>query len=100
MFDFWSQELTVEETDQLLDKVVTEIKKRKLELPFSMVVEMHLPLANVLGQASVGLAPFLVPVLGFDMVNNYSRLFSKRENMEALLDRLERQDTVLEEVEV
>lgn len=89
MHDFWQTELTEQEIETLLDKAVEGIHKRRLEVPAVLALEMHKPLAGVGAQAAVAFAPFLVPVLGFDFVNNYSRLLSRRENIERLLQKLE-----------
>jgi hypothetical protein len=51
---------------------------------------MHKPLAYVGANASLAFAPFAVPFLGYDFVNNYSRLFSDRSNVERLIEKLER----------
>lgn len=87
--DFWSQELTDEEADQLIEKAVREITKRKLTTPAILFLEMHKPLGYIGSQAAIALSPFIVPFIGFDFVNNYSRLFAKRENIEKLIVRLE-----------
>lgn len=87
--DFWSEELTPEQTEALLDKATLEFSKRGLQAPAILFFEMHKPLANVLGHASLAFSPFLVPILGYGAVNDYSRLLSKRENVEALIQRLE-----------
>lgn len=87
--DFWSKELTDEEAEQLIDKAVSEIQKRKLITPAILFLEMHKPLGYIGSQAAIALSPFIVPFVGFDFVNNYSRLFSKRENIEKLIVRLE-----------
>jgi hypothetical protein len=92
MFDLWQQELTDEETDKLIDKAADMIRKRKLELPAMLFFESHKPLAFVGANTAVTFAPFLVPFLGFDNVNDYSRLFSKRENIEELLNRLDQKE--------
>lgn len=89
MFDFWETELSEEEADKLIDKAVSEIRRRKLEVPAILAIEMHKPLAYVGANAAVALSPFLVPFLGFDAINDYSRLFLKRDNVERLLARLE-----------
>jgi hypothetical protein len=87
--DFWSEDLTEEETEALLNKAALEIKRRKLQTPVILALEMHKPLASIGGQAAVVFAPFMVPILGYDFVNNYSRLLSKKENIERLIRRLE-----------
>lgn len=89
MFDFWKDELTPDEEEKLIDKAAREIERRKLEAPAILALEMHKPLAFVGSQASIAFAPFIAPFFGFDFVNNYSRLFAKRENVERLLKRLE-----------
>lgn len=90
MFDLWKDELTEEETEALLDKAASEISRRKMNLPAILLFEMHKPLNFVGANAAVAFSPFLVPFLGFDAVNDYSRLFAKRDNVEKLLVRLER----------
>ena len=89
MFDLWKDELTDDERDSLIEKAATEIEKRKLEAPAILFLEMHKPLAYVGSQAGLAFAPFIAPMLGFDFVNNYSRLFAERENVERLLERIE-----------
>ena len=89
MFDLWKDELTEEETEQLIEKAASEIERRKLEVPAVLMLECHKPLAFVGSQTSLMMAPFIAPFLGFDFVNNYSRLFAKRENVERLLQRIE-----------
>ena len=90
MFDFWKdEELTDEELDNLIGKAVHEIRRRKMEAPAILFLETHKPLAGIGGHAALVFSPFLVPFLGFENVNNYTRLFSKRENIEMLLQRLE-----------
>ena len=69
-----------------------EIKKRKLEAPAIMLFEMHKPISYIGSQAAIVFSPFIVPFVGFDAVNNYSRLFSKRQNVERLLQVLETQE--------
>lgn len=90
MFDLWKEPLTEEERESLLDKAAHEILKRKMEMPAVLFLEMHKPLAYVGSQAALAFSPFLIPFVGFDNVNNYSRLLSDRENVERLMKKLER----------
>jgi len=89
MFDFWENELTEEETEAILEKAAEQIRKRRLEAPAIMALEMHKPLAGIMGSAGVVFAPFLVPFLGFNAVNDYSRVLAKKENFERLMTKLE-----------
>jgi len=89
MRHFWDEDLTEEQTTALLHKAARAIVERRLETPAILFLEMHKPLAFLGGQAAVAFAPFLVPFFGFDFVNDYSRLLSKRENIERLIQMLE-----------
>jgi hypothetical protein len=89
MFDFWKSELTEEETEELLDRAAHAIRKRRMQAPAILMLESHRPLCNVGGHAALVFAPFIIPFLGFDRVNNYSMLLSKQENIERLVQRLE-----------
>lgn len=99
MYDFWKDELTDEEADELIEKAASEIERRKLEVPAVVLLETHKPLAFIGSQGAIAFAPFVAPFLGFDFVNNYSRLFAKRENIEKLLDRIEKGKPKLAQVE-
>lgn len=92
MSDFWTDELTEDQEKELIQKAAQEIRKRKLQAPAVLMLEMHKPLAFLSSQAAIVFSPFLVPFLGFDNVNDYSRLFSKRDNIERLLLELEREE--------
>lgn len=85
----WSSDLTEAETEALIEKAANQFAKRNLHAPAILFLEMHKPLAYVGANAAVAFAPFMVPILGYDAVNDYSRLFSKRENVEKLIKKLE-----------
>jgi hypothetical protein len=87
--DMWQDELNDEQTESLIEKAANEIRRRKMETPAIMMLEMHKPLGWVASQATLAFSPFLVPFTGFDFMNDYSRLFAKRENIEKLLQKLE-----------
>jgi hypothetical protein len=89
MFDFWKDDLSDEKRDELLDKCSKEIRSRKLEAPAILFLEMNKPLCNVYAHLGVASAPFLVPLFGFDFVNEYSSLFRNRDNVEALIQMIE-----------
>jgi len=90
VLEFWTKELTEPETHALIEKAAAEIEKRGMTAPAVIFLEMHKPLSNIASQAAIALSPFIVPFVGFDFTNDYSRLLSKRENIESLILRLER----------
>lgn len=89
MFNFWENELSEEETQALLEKCDKEIRRRGLEAPAILFLEMNKPLHNVLAHTGLAASPFLVPFFGFDFVNDYSNLLQKRDNVERLICMLE-----------
>jgi hypothetical protein len=95
--DFWKEELTDEQTDELLHKAADEIRRRRMETVAILTLEMHKPIAGFLAQSSVVMSPFLIPFLGFSNVNDFSRLLSKRDNVERLLRLIEAPRSVAKE---
>lgn len=87
--DLWSSDLTPEEEETLLQKAASEILRRKMQTPAILALEAHKPLANVIAQSMIIFSGFLIPFLGFQNVNDYSRLLHKRENVERLICLLE-----------
>ena len=85
----WETELTDEERDKLIVKIADQVIKRRMETPAIMVLEMHKPLANLTGQAAIAFSPFLIPFLGYEHVNDYSRLFASSDNWDRLIEAIE-----------
>ncbi|MBS1709539.1 MAG: hypothetical protein JSS65_12570 [Armatimonadetes bacterium] len=92
MQSFWETELSDDDRDALVDKIVAAIKKKGLESPAIFFLESHKPIAPFAAQAMVALSPFLVPFVGVDMVDDCSRLMRKRDNIELVIQALERDD--------
>lgn len=86
----WEQPLSDEEKTKIVERVAAEIKKRRLETPAILFLEMHKPLANVVGHAAIAFSPFIMPFLGFRTVDEYSQFFSDRANVESLISALEK----------
>ncbi|MBV6459731.1 MAG: hypothetical protein HONBIEJF_02883 [Fimbriimonadaceae bacterium] len=89
MFQLWDDEITPEATQQTIDRLADEIVKRGLQTPAVFFLESHKPLHFFGSMSMVGFSPFLVPFVGFDNVNNWSRIMAKRENIEMLIQRIE-----------
>ena len=96
----WTEELTEQETDELLTKLATLVRSRKLEAPAIVFLEMHKPISRLAGNALIVFAPFVAPFVGIDNVHNYSRMLMQTGNVEKLILRLEEDrepDSPLEE---
>lgn len=85
----FEEELTPERELELLEQAHAEIKKRKLDFPAMMFLQLQRPLAGVTGQAAIVFAPFIVPFTGFDRLNDFGRLLKKPDNVDKLIEMLE-----------
>ena len=85
----WTEDLTDQEAEALMAKLEEQIRKRKLEAPAIMFLEMNKPLTRITANAMIVFTPFLAPFVGLDNVHNYSRLLMDRDNVERLICRLE-----------
>jgi len=85
----YSEEMTEAETEALVERIATDIVRRGLQTPAILLLETHKPLAGILSQAAVVVAPFAMPLVGFDLYADISRLVKRRENIERVLQRIE-----------
>ena len=90
VFPWWAGELTPERRAQLLDWCADWVVRKRLEAPVLMFLEMHKPLTTL---ASVGYAmgqPPLILMFGFRRTEELRLLLSDRDNVEALMQLIER----------
>lgn len=85
----FAEELSAEDRDAFIEELAHKVVDRRMETPAIMFLEMHKPISFVASQAAIVASPFLVPLFGRDGVARYSRLFSSRENVELLIQRIE-----------
>jgi hypothetical protein len=85
----WDQELTSEEEEALVTKYSSEIKRRGMEVPAILFLEMHKPLANIASSGLVVVAPFVVPFVGVQNLQDFRRLLSRPAAYEKLIVALE-----------
>ncbi len=91
MLKMGDKPLTEESKQRLIEQVAARVGKHRLEIPTILFLEMHKPLANLIGHAAIAFSPFMIPFLGFKNVDDYSQFFSSRDNIEALIRKLEEQ---------
>lgn len=89
MQQLWNEELSAEKQDEMIEKLAREIVNRRMQSPAILALELHKPIAGFLSQTSLVLSPFMIPFLGFNGVNQYSQLFSKRANWDRLIEKIE-----------
>ncbi len=89
MSEFWAEDLTPEQAEEMIENLADKIVRRRMEAPAIMFLHSHKPLANVLGHASIVFSPFIAPFVGWDRMNDYSRLLTTRRHWERLVEVIE-----------
>ena len=88
MFD-WDAELNDEQRDSLIDKLAQRVTRYDLCVPAVLFLEMHRPFAYLAGQSLVLGSGLLGPLFGAQNVQQMSKLFEDRGNLDRLIERIE-----------
>ena len=94
-------ELSSEEREHIISTVASKVVDRRLEVVAVLLLEMHKPIAFITGQSALVAMPLFSPLVGADRIAAFSRFVSDRENIEALICRIESmaaKDTAEEQV--
>ena len=87
---WWAGELSLARREQLLDHAAAWVVKKGLEAPAVMFLEMHKPLTTMASVAYAMGQPPLMFLFGFRRTEELRLLLSDRDNVEALIQRIER----------
>ena len=85
----WDAELTNDQRDILINKLASQVDARKMHLPAILFLDMHKPLAFLVGQSLLLGSGFLAPVFGPQNVQQYAKLLESQDNIERLIRRIE-----------
>ena len=90
----WDAPVPDETRDRVFDAIIRGVRRWRMEVPFSLALEMGAPLSHVFGQGLIFGTPFLAPLLpgGVSDVQTLSKILDKPENVRRLLDRLADED--------
>ena len=78
-----------ERRDEIIDSIARKIVGRRLEMPAVLFLDMHKPLSFIASQSMLVAMPFLGLIFGAQSVADLSKVFAERENVEALIARIE-----------
>ncbi len=81
--------LAERDAEQLLEKAAQVIVKRRMEVPAILLLEMHKPLANLIGHAVWVTMPVWALFFGVATTNELGALLSDPERIERLIQRIE-----------
>lgn len=84
-----AEPLTPEERDRALGEIVARVRRYGLETPALFFLEMHRPLAGLVGLASFAATPLFGAFLGLDRVEKYAAMISDPDALDDLASRLD-----------
>jgi hypothetical protein len=85
-------EVSPERAKELLAKIANQVVKRKLSVPAIMFIESVKPLSFVGSQALIFMQPIVQAFLNRKEYDEFAVLMEDRENVELLLQEIERQE--------
>lgn len=85
-WNYWD-DLPLEKEDELINKIAEFVVERKVDLVAEMLLEAGGPITHIF--ASFGLNLF-GPFLEFFGADTYTALFRRRENIQRLMDAIEK----------
>lgn len=87
----WQEGLTDEQAEALIQSIAQRVARYRMETPAVLFLESLKPMGNIGAHAMVACSPFIIPIFGFDKVNDLSRLMSERRHWDRLLEVIEAQ---------
>ena len=85
----WDEEISPERRSELVTKLAAKIVQCGMASPSILLLEMHKPFAFVASQTMILGSGFLAPFIGFQVVQEYSKLLESTSNIELLIRRIE-----------
>ncbi|MDH7568123.1 MAG: hypothetical protein QHJ73_00880 [Armatimonadota bacterium] len=82
-------ELSAQERAEMVERLARRVVERRLESVATLFLEMHKPVCFLGGQLLSVAAPILGALFGFEPMQRLALFVQSRENVEALLTRIE-----------
>lgn len=84
-----SQEISPERSQAIIEGVARRVVNMRLSAPAVLFLEMHKPLTFLASQAMTFVSPVFAAFFGFERMNEVAAFLRNRENIEALVERIE-----------
>ena len=81
--------LTDERKNEVIDSIAHKVVSRHLQTPAVLFLDMHKPLSFIASQSMVVAMPLLGLLFGTQTIGDLSKFLADRENIEALIARIE-----------
>jgi hypothetical protein len=83
------ERLPKEKEREVIERIARRIVSYGLEVPAILFLELHKPLANLVGHSLLFAFPFLAPFFGVSALKEATTVLSTEEGIEALIKRIE-----------
>lgn len=90
--DQWSvasEGLSRERREEIIEGVAKRVVEMRLSVPAILFLEMHKPLTFLASQAVTFVSPVFAAFFGFGRMNEVAAFLRERDNIEALVERIE-----------
>ena len=77
---------TVEHT---IDSLARRLVRLRFDVPAQFFLEAHLPFCAIIHTAGLLFEPVATPFLGTERIHSFQEVFSDRENLSRLMQRIE-----------
>jgi len=84
-----SDELPMERREAIIEAVAKRVVSMGLSVPAILFLEMHKPVSFLASQAVTFFSPVFAAFFGFARMNETAAFLRKRENIEALVEKIE-----------
>lgn len=74
---------------EVIERIARRVISYGLEVPAVLFLELHKPLANILGHGLLFAFPFLAPFFGITALHEAGAILSTADGIEALIKRIE-----------
>lgn len=85
----WDEHLSEENKQQMINAIAKQVILRGMATPAIMFLEMNKPISNIMAHGALVLTGFIGPIIGTENYGRYTQLFSDRQNIEQLIQRIE-----------
>lgn len=83
------ERLSKDREREVIERMARRVVSYGLEVPVVLFLELHKPLANILGHCLLFAFPFLAPFLGVTALSEAGAILSTSDGIEALIKRIE-----------
>ena len=83
-------DVTVEQRDAIIDTIARSVVNKGMELPVTLLLEVGKPVSFLFSQALLLAGPVLYPFFGVERIDRFAGFLNSRENVEKLVERIER----------